>query len=142
MSREETTDNGIHFTTSSHNIPTPRRSTVGSVGFDFFSPVDITIKSNEHITINTGVRVAIPIGVGLFIYIRSSLGKQGIILANQVGVIDADYKEEIKVILHNTSKLPYRIKKHDRIVQGVFMKCLLGEPVKGKRSGGIGSTGV
>ena len=87
-------------------------------------------------------------GYMLMLAPRSSMSKTPLIIPNSFGVIDADYRGEIKAILHNTSDTPYLIQKGDRLVQGILvpvgaLKLLevaqLTETVRG--AGGIGSTG-
>ena len=82
---------------------------------------------------------------------RSGLAlKQGLVLANCEGVIDADYQHEVFVMLHNISKVAARIKKGDRIAQGEvvcnepFSFYMLKEMPQqvSERNGGFGSTGV
>ena len=82
---------------------------------------------------------------------RSGLAlKQGLVLANCEGVVDADYQHEVFVMMHNISKVGARIKKGDRIAQGEvvcnepFNFYMLKEMPKqvGNRDGGFGSTGV
>ena len=82
---------------------------------------------------------------------RSGLAlKQGLILANCEGVIDADYQQEVFVMLHNISKVNATIKRGDRIAQG---EVVMNEPFSfyplkempqqvSERNGGFGSTGV
>jgi len=77
--------------------------------------------------------------------LRSSLGVQGLILPNGVGVIDLDYKDEIKMIIHNTNKEDYDIKVGDKIAQATILKHLgyyFGIETDVVRDGGLGSTGA
>ena len=85
----------------------------------------------------------------LYLYIRSSLAiKNNIVLRNSVGVIDADYYNNIDnegniiVVLENTGEDDFVIKKGSRFVQGVFMNYLVtdSDDVNENRKGGIGST--
>lgn len=75
------------------NIILPKRSTVGSVGYDFFMPFGISIRKGENIIVPTGIRVVdMEPNVGLFMFPRSGLGfKSRLSLANTVGIIDSDY---------------------------------------------------
>ncbi|MBQ1411946.1 MAG: deoxyuridine 5'-triphosphate nucleotidohydrolase, partial [Clostridia bacterium] len=73
-------------------IPLPRRATVGSAGYDFALPFDLTLQPGETAKIPTGIRARIAEGWVLMIYPRSGLGfKYRLQLNNTVGVIDSDY---------------------------------------------------
>ena len=83
----ETTINDIYNT-----IILPKRATIGSAGYDFYTPIDITLKPNQTINIPTGIRVSINEGWFLAIFPRSGLGfKFRLQLNNTVGIIDSDY---------------------------------------------------
>ena len=70
----------------------PRRATSGSAGYDFFTPVEITLKPGETIKVPTGIRANMEEGWVLQIFPRSSLGfKFRLQLNNTVGIIDSDY---------------------------------------------------
>jgi dUTP pyrophosphatase len=110
---------------------------------------DITIKSGETVFVHTCISMEIPVGHAGLIYARSGLAcKKGLAPANKVGVIDADYRGEIMVALHNHSKDDVTISHGERIAQLViapfvtanFIECEeLSETVRGV--GGFGSTG-
>jgi dUTP pyrophosphatase len=129
----------------------PFRATVNSAGADLFAFIgqDIIINRGERLLIATGIAVEIPPGFGGFIFPRSSISsKHGISLANCVGVIDADYRGEVKVSLINHSNEPYTIKNGDRIAQLAVLpvervefteKSTLSATERGE--GGFGSTG-
>ena len=73
-------------------IQMPRRATSGSAGYDFFTPVEITLKPGETIKVPTGIRANMEEGWVLQIFPRSSLGfKFRLQLNNTVGIIDSDY---------------------------------------------------
>jgi dUTPase len=100
----------------------------------------------------------------LQLMLRSSIGKKGLILPNGVGIIDLDYKDEIKMIIHNPAKLiglgngfhrpyligaegtnTYDIKKGDKIAQITLIEhksALFGIDTDEERNGGFGSTGI
>ena len=67
-----------------------------------------------------------------------------IFIIYSVGVIDADYKDQILICYRNTGDEPFFIKRGDRIAQGVFVKFLKTDDdnASGERNGGVGSTGV
>ena len=99
--------------------------------------------------ISTGIAVEIAEGFAGFIFARSGLAtKFGINLINSVGVIDSDYRGELKVGLFNNSGACYTLKNGERIAQLVFMPVALPEPVEaefldvsGRGGAGFGSTG-
>jgi len=133
-------------------IPFPFYATNGSAGMDLSACIDepITLKPGERKLIPTGIAIALPNEncVGL-IYARSSLGyKNGITLANCVGVIDSDYRGELLVALINLSEEEYTIAPSQRIAQLVITPIVrpeisiveeLPETIRG--AGGFGSTG-
>ena len=130
------------------NIQLPTRATEHSAGYDFYSPVDITIQPNETVMIWTDVKAHMYYDNALFIIPRSSMGKQPIMIANTIGLIDSDYcgnesnDGNIGFRLLNLGNTPYEIKIGDRIGQGVFIKygTVKDDSATGIRAGGFGST--
>ena len=105
----------------------PTYGTEYSAGADLYALLDedLEIKPGETIMIKTGLAMAIPTGYAGLIYARSSLGsKKGLAPANKVGVIDSDYRGEIKVPLFNQSKETQIISKNERIAQIIFTPYL------------------
>lgn len=129
----------------------PSRATKRSAGYDFTSPIEITIKSHEMATIPTGVKVCMESDEMLSIYPRSGMGfKTGIRLANTVGIIDSDYynnpsnEGHIYIKFYNPTGEDYKISIGDKIAQGVFTKYLTvesEEEILEERVDGLGSTG-
>ena len=118
---------------------------------DIYADKDTTILPGETVLISTGIAMAIPEGWVVHIYPRSSIGaKTPLRLANSVGVIDAQYRDEIKIIYTNTSDLPYQIHQGDRIAQMALDPSPMARFVEVEdvrafgtdREGGIGSTGA
>ena len=73
-------------------IPLPRRATAGSAGYDFVSPLEITVPAGGTALSPTGIRAEMDPGWVLMLFPRSSLGfKHGIRLCNTAGIIDSDY---------------------------------------------------
>lgn len=131
------------------DIILPKRSTLNSAGYDFYSVISFTLNPGERRVIPTGIKASMDSNEFLSIYIRSSLGfKWNIRMCNQVGIIDADYynnsdnEGHIFVCLMNEGDKVLEIKKGDRIVQGIFMPFLITDDDKTTdiRMGGIGST--
>lgn len=135
-----------------NDIKMPRRATTGSAGYDFFSPIDFTLKPGETIKIPTGIRVFIEDGYVLSLYPRSGLGfKYRIQLNNTVGIIDSDYysaKNEghimIKLTNDSNEGKTLEVKKGDGIAQGIFSEYFItyDDETEGVRVGGFGSTSV
>lgn len=130
----------------------PTRGSNGAAGMDLYADVPGTIAIYPHETkkINTGIAVELrQKQVGL-VYPRSGLAtKNGLRLANSVGVIDSDYRGEIIVALYNDSQKVQYIEYGDRIAQLVVMQFEpeeaqeVGELSSTERgAGGFGSTGV
>ena len=123
----------------------PRRATKYSAGYDFYAAVSAEIKPGEKYVIPTNTAVEMDEDDVLLIFPRSSYSiKFGLELVNSVGVIDADYKDQIFICYRNAGDEPFFIKRGDRIAQGVFVKFLKTDDDKadGERHGGVGSTGV
>lgn len=125
----------------------PRRANSTDAGADLVSTEDLEIYPGEQKLVGTGVAVKIPEGYAGFVFNRSSQGKKGITIPHSVGVIDADYRGEIKVILKNIGEDPYKIERGDRIAQLVIMPVLLPEFTDiwndtQRGTGGFGSTGT
>ena len=133
---------------NSGDIKLPTRATEYSAGYDFYSPVDITIEPQESVMIWTDVKAHMYYDNALIIIPRSSMGKQPVMIANTVGLIDNDYygnednDGNIGFRLLNLGKTPYEIKAGDRIGQGIFIKygIVKNDNTISKRSGGFGST--
>lgn len=134
-------------------IVIPIRKTKKSAGYDFSTPIDITLLPGESKVIPTGIKAYMLDDEYLSIYIRSSVGtKKDIILKNQVGIIDADYynnsgnEGHILIAIRNIGKNVFEAKAGDAIAQGIFQKYLTVDDddkvIKKIRQGGVGSTGV
>lgn len=111
----------------------------------------IHITPGDRILVPTGLILDIPEGYSVRLHPRSGLSlKQGIVLANAEGVIDADYIEEVFVLIHNISENGIWINNGDRIAQAELVKVekyaieeTKDKPnTKSDRDGGMGSTGV
>lgn len=123
-----------------------------AAGMDLYALTDgeVSIAPGQTVLIHTGVATEIPDGYAGLVYARSGLAsKKGLAPANKVGVIDADYRGEIMVALHNHGALPQTIGNGERIAQMVISPCVraeleesdeLSDTVRG--AGGFGSTGT
>lgn len=133
---------------SNVDIKLPTRATEHSAGYDFYSPIDITIQPNESVMIWTDIKANMYYDNALLLIPRSSMGKHPIMISNTVGLIDSDYYNNesndgnIGFRLLNIGSTPYEIKIGDRIGQGVFIKygTVKNDDAIGVRSGGFGST--
>ena len=125
------------------NINLPERKTIQSAGYDFESAENILLIANKIVLVPTGLKAFMLPDEVLLIYIRSSLALKKIILANSVGVIDADYNDQIFLPMLNLGEENFQITKGMRIAQGIFQKFLTtdNDNVSTIRKGGFGSTG-
>ena len=128
----------------------PLVATSGSAGADLKANIACTssISPSEIKMIPTGIKIAIPEGYFGLLSVRSGLSKKGICLANGVGIIDSDYRGEVKIPLINHSDELYDIQKNERIAQLILIPYLkvsfevveeIDTTTRG--SGGFGSTG-
>ena len=123
-----------------------------SAGADLYALLDeaIEIKPHQTVFVHTGISVEIPEGYCGLVFARSSMGaKRGLAPANKVGVIDADYRGEIMVALHNHSEITATVEPGERVAQLAIVPFLkaefeesdeLSDTVRGV--GGFGSTGT
>ena len=108
------------------NAIIPKYATIGSAGFDFHSVDDIIIYPGETALVKTGLSFEIPINYELQVRPRSGMSlKTKLRVSNSPGTVDSDYRGEICIIMDNIDiksiyKIPYEIKKGDRIAQGVI----------------------
>lgn len=115
-------------------------------GFD-----EVVIYPYERVMVPTGLIMNIPKGYSVRIHPRSGLSlKSGLALANQEGVIDSDFTDEVFILLQSFTENPQIIREGDRIAQGEMVQSViyniterLNKPKqRGDRKGGYGSTGV
>lgn len=140
----------IKLLTNTAKVPT--RGSEYAAGYDLYAdiPSEIWIFENEREMIGTGIAVEIPEGYFGALFARSGLAtKKGLRPANCVGVIDSDYRGEIKVALFNDSSTPRSIAPQERIAQLVILPYAkvdlevvddLTDTTRGE--GGFGSTGT
>lgn len=138
------------FRKNEGEIKLPTRASEHSAGYDFYSPVDVTIQPNESVLIFTDIKAHMYYDNALFLFVRSSMGKHPVVIANGTGIIDSDYygnldnDGNIGFRLFNLGSTPYEIKIGDRIGQGVFVKygTIKDDTTTVKREGGFGSSGL
>lgn len=126
----------------------PEYKTCESACFDLQSAETHTFKQNELYNIHTGLKSETPKGWCLLVFARSSLGQKKLIIPNSVGVIDSDYRGEIKVPLICLNEHDITIEKGQRIAQAMLVKVNKANLIKAKTlsdtlrgAGGFGSTG-
>jgi dUTP pyrophosphatase len=120
----------------------PTRATKHSAGYDLRSQLDIVIPAGATVGIDTGTLAIFPPHLCAMVCSRSGLALRGLAVANAPGIIDADYTDTIKVLLHNRTQGDWIIEAGDRIAQLVFTPFVLGDDIPvDERQGGLGSTG-
>jgi dUTP pyrophosphatase len=125
----------------------PEYSSLGAAGADLYANEALTLAPGQRAPVATGVRVEIPPGYAGLVWPRSGLAvRHGI--DTLAGVIDSDYRGEVRVVLVNHGQDPVHIEPGDRIAQLVMQKVErvvftsaneLAGTVRGE--GGFGSTG-
>ncbi len=142
----------VRFVKLDERAITPTYGSQWAAGADLYAVMDgpVTLAAGETILIHTGIAVEIPQGYVGLVCARSGLAtKRGLAPANKVGVIDADYRGEIMVALHNHGSLHQTVDAGARIAQLVLVPYLtaeyqqadaLSDTVRGE--GGFGSTGT
>ncbi len=133
------------------DIPLPYYATAGAAALDLHACTDgdTIIPPHERVFIPTGIAAAIPEGYVGIMAVRSSMGaKNGINLANGIGVIDSDYRGQLHATLYNTTETPYTVRSGERIAQLLIMpaahptiQLVDALPETERGTGGFGSTG-
>jgi dUTP pyrophosphatase len=134
------------------DVPVPAYAHPGDAGCDLVARQPATLgPGGGRALVPTGVAVAIPEGYAGFVQPRSGLAlRHGVTCLNTPGLIDAGYRDELKVLLVNTDPTTaYRIERGDRIAQLVIQPVEVAEfsvreslPVSSRGEGGFGSTGI
>jgi dUTP pyrophosphatase len=118
----------------------------GDAGLDIFSAVDCVLDTGAAMAVPTGIKVAIPEGYAGLIWDKSGISLKGV--HKLAGVIDSGYRGEVKVVLVNLGREPFRIEKGMKIAQLLIQPVIevqvvetdeLGETSRGEE--GFGSTG-
>ncbi|MEA3054647.1 MAG: dUTP pyrophosphatase [Actinomycetota bacterium] len=132
-------------------LPLPAYATAGDAGLDLYARIDAELPAGGgRALVPTGIAIAIPLGHAGFVQPRSGLAmRHGITCLNTPGLIDAGYRDELKVLLVNTDAHDdYVVHRGDRIAQLVVQRVEqaeltvvddLGPSPRG--TGGFGSTG-
>ena len=131
-------------------------ATQGAAGFDLAAnllPADreggLELPAGEVILVPTGLHVEIPLGLQMEIRSRSGASYKGLVVRNQPGTIDSDYRGEVMVMLENRTPLAVVIHHGERVAQGVIMPAIQARfdnvqalSETGRGAGGFGSTGT
>jgi dUTP pyrophosphatase len=132
------------------DLPLPSYARAGDAGADLVAREDAVLEpGGGRALIPTGVAVAIPDGYAGFVQPRSGLAlRHGVTCLNTPGLIDAGYRDELKVLLVNTDPTtPYKVSRGDRIAQLVIQRVEhasftpVDELPPSERGGGFGHTG-
>lgn len=136
----------IKFHPITKDAQIPNRATEGAAGFDLYAHSLHDIRPLDRTVVNTGITVEIPPNAVGVIKPRSGLAvRNGIDV--MAGVIDSDYRGEIKVLLINQGDELFKVRPGDRIAQILFIPIITASEVGGNLSetdrgaGGFGSTG-
>ena len=127
----------------------PRKAHHDDAAFDLRSRVDAQVEPGAVSLVPTGLYLELPIGFEAQVRPRSGLAlKHAMTILNAPGTIDAGYRGEVGVILHNVGTTPFPIERGDRVAQMVIQKLpdvelvavdVLQDSQRG--AGGFGSTG-
>ena len=132
------------------DLPVPSYAHPGDAGADLYARTSATLApGGGRALVPTGISLAIPEGYAGFVQPRSGLAlNHGVTCLNTPGLIDAGYRDELRVLLVNTDpQIPYEVKRGDRIAQLViqaveeaaFVEAEL--PSSRRGVGGFGHTG-
>lgn len=136
---------------TSDPLPLPHYLTGDAAGMDIYADLDedLTIAPLGRVLVPTGFAIALPQGFEAQIRPRSGLAlRSGLTILNAPGTIDADYREEVKLLLINLGDQPVRLQRGDRIAQLIVAPVtrVQWEEVEAldptERKGGFGHTGV
>ncbi len=132
-------------------LPLPMRATAAAAAFDLQAALraSFTLAPGDRALFPTGFAVGIPQGYTGLVCPRSGLAlKKGITVLNAPGVIDADYRGEIGVVLYNSGREAVTFARGDRIAQLMIVPCPECAPIEvaelsqtARAEGGFGSTG-
>ena len=142
----------VNFKVLCEGATAPAYATEYAAGADLYNlkNADTVLAPGETKLVHTGIALEIPEGYVGLIFARSGLAtKRGLAPANKVGVIDADYRGEVRVALHNHSEVTATVENGERVAQLAIVPFLkaefeladeLSDTVRGV--GGFGSTGT
>ena len=133
------------------NAKLPTYGSAYAAGADLYACLEepVTIGPGQTYWVSTGIALEVPEGCAGLVFARSSMGaKRGLAPANKVGVVDSDYRGEVRVVLFNHSPEPQTIDPGERVAQFVITPVVTPEYVEAEEleetdrgTGGFGSTG-
>lgn len=139
----------IHPLPHAEGLPLPAYQTEGSVGMDLPAAQELVLEPGAIMPVPCGFAVAVPPGFEAQIRPRSGLASKGVTVANAPGTIDPDYRGEVKVLLVNLGREPFRVTRGMRIAQLVIAPVVRVEwspvaelPPTPRGAGGFGHTGA
>lgn len=106
------------------NAKIPTYGSEGAACFDFYACIDkpVTINPKSSVNLPTGLQFEIPEGYAMLMYSRSGHGfKNNLRFVNSVGVIDSDYRGEVRIGLFNDGITPYVVKPQERLAQAMIV---------------------
>ena len=141
----------LKITLEEHAVGAPEYQSEHAAGMDLVAAIDreVEIAPGEVVAVPTGLRLEIPVGYEGQVRPRSGLAaKHAIGVPNAPGTIDADYRGEVKVLLVNLGRSPYRVQRGDRIAQLVIapvvraaIEVVASLTTTARGDGGFGHTG-
>lgn len=141
----------LKITLEEHAVGAPEYQSEHAAGMDLVAAIDreVEIAPGEVVAVPTGLRLEIPVGYEGQVRPRSGLAaKHAIGVPNAPGTIDADYRGEVKVLLVNLGRSPYRVQRGDRIGQLVIapvvraaIEVVASLTTTARGDGGFGHTG-
>ena len=106
-------------------VPLPAYATDEAAGFDLAAAHDLTVPPGAIVLVRTGLVIEVPSGHCLAIVARSSTPlKRGLLVANGVGIVDADYSgpdDEVMVQVLNVTAAEVQVRRGDRLAQGIIL---------------------
>jgi len=140
----------VKFKKVNENATIPKKAHPSDACYDLTSAKRYVVGANQTELIDTGLQMALPLGYEAQIRSRSGLSlKKGIVVKNAPGTIDANYRNNVGIILYNTTDNPFIIEIGDRIAQMKISEVLNTELIEvdsldetDRGNGGFGSTGV
>lgn len=141
----------LRIETTSPTARPPIRATASSAVLDLSLLTDVTVRNRTITVVELPYKTAIPDGYVGLLALRSSLGARGITIPNSIGIIDADYRGNLKLplsLLHDSG--PVILRAGERVAQLVILPAASPTPVEAdvnadetcRGAGGLGSTGT
>lgn len=140
----------IKFRREVEGAMAPTRATSNSAGLDLYSAESVVIAHAAREWVSTGISLWMPLGKGLYGQVMARSGLAGKGIDTGAGLIDADYRGTVRVLLINRSGAEYKVERGARIAQLLIGSCWMGTPTETKESletterglNGFGSSGV